>query len=342
METINEEILLQYIDGMLTVNEAAAVEEWLSASPENEKLLEQLYFTREVVSRVRVMQSVDLEQSLRRFKTQVYKLDKKIRLRRMVWLVQRVAAVLFVPILVLSAYLWMQGGKKEVRMLEVRTNPGVVSMFNLPDGSRVWLNSASSLKYPSDFVADSREVELEGQGYFEVTHDASQPFIVHAGQEYEVEVLGTTFNVVAYADDDLIETTLVEGSVNVHVQSVGGQELSRRIKPNEKATFTKTTRKLDVEAVNTDHETAWKNGEIIFRNHPMSQVLKVLSRHYHVKFMVKDSVVLNSIITAKFKNEQLPQVMEYLRLASGIKYTIPKIPVNSAQTQDIPIIEISK
>ena len=260
----------------------------------------------------------------------------------MVWLVQRVAAVLFVPILVLSAYLWMQGGKKEVRMLEVRTNPGVVSMFNLPDGSRVWLNSASSLKYPSDFVADSREVELEGQGYFEVTHDASQPFIVHAGQEYEVEVLGTTFNVAAYADDDLIETTLVEGSVNVHVQSVGGQELSRRIKPNEKATFTKTTRKLDVEAVNTDHETAWKNGEIIFRNHPMSQVLKVLSRHYHVKFMVKDSVVLNSIITAKFKNEQLPQVMEYLRLASGIKYTIPKIPVNSAQTQDIPIIEISK
>ena len=342
METINEEILLQYIDGMLTANEAAAVEEWLSASPENEKLLEQLYFTREVVSRVRVMQSVDPEQSLRRFKTQVHKLDKKIRLRRMVWLVQRVAAVLFVPILVLSAYLWMQGGKKEVRMLEVRTNPGVVSMFNLPDGSRVWLNSASSLKYPSDFVADSREVELEGQGYFEVTHDASQPFIVHAGQEYEVEVLGTTFNVAAYADDDLIETTLVEGSVSVHVQSIGGQELSRRIKPNEKATFTKTTRKLDVGAVNTDHETAWKNGEIIFRNHPMSQVLKVLSRHYHVKFMVKDSVVLNSIITAKFKNEQLPQVMEYLRLASGIKYTIPKIPVNSAQTQDIPIIEISK
>lgn len=342
METINEEILLQYIDGMLTANEVAAVEEWLSASPENEKLLEQLYFTREVVRRVRVMQSVDPEQSLRRFKTQVHELDKKIRLRRMVWLVQRVAAVLFVPILVLSAYLWMQGGKKEVRMLEVRTNPGVVSMFNLPDGSRVWLNSASSLKYPSDFVADSREVELEGQGYFEVTHDASQPFIVHAGQEYEVEVLGTTFNVAAYADDDLIETTLVEGSVNVHVQSVGGQELSRRIKPNEKATFTKTTRKLDVEAVNTDHETAWKNGEIIFRNHPMSQVLKVLSRHYHVKFMVKDSVVLNSIITAKFKNEQLPQVMEYLRLASGIKYTIPKIPVNSAQTQDIPIIEISK
>ncbi|RGP15224.1 FecR family protein [Parabacteroides gordonii] len=342
MKTINEEILLQYIDGMLTANDAAAVEEWLAASPENEKLLEQLYFTREVVSRVRVMQSVDPEQSLRRFKAQVHKLDKKVRLRRMIGLAQRVAAVLFVPLLVLAAFFWMQGGKKEVRMVEVRTNPGVVSMFNLPDGSRVWLSSASQLTYPSDFVAGSREVELEGQGYFEVTHNAAQPFIVHAGQEYEVEVLGTTFNVAAYSDDDRIETTLVEGSVNVHVKTVGGQELSCRIRPREKATFTKTTKELEVETVNPEHETAWKDGELIFRNHPMSQVLKVLSRHYHVKFEVKDSLVLKSIITARFKDEQLPQVMEYLRLASGIKYTIHKVPVNSTQTQDIPIIEISK
>ncbi|WP_455640422.1 FecR domain-containing protein [Parabacteroides sp.] len=343
METINEEILLQYIDGTLTASDAAAVEEWLAASPENEKLLEQLYFTREVVNRVRVMQSVDPEQSLRRFKAQVQELNKKVRLRRMLWFAQRVAAVLFIPIFVLSVYLWMQGDKKgEVHMVEMRANPGVVSMLSLPDGSRVWLNSASSLKYPSDFVADNREVELEGQGYFEVTHDAKQPFIVHAGQDYAVEVLGTTFSVAAYADDDRIETTLVEGSVNIHVQTGGGQELSRRIKPQEKVTFTKTTKELDVETVNTDYETAWKNGEIIFRNHPMSQVLKVLSRHYHVKFVVQDSLVLNSIITARFKDEQLPQVMEYLRLASGIKYTIPKVPVNSTQKQDIPIVEISK
>ena len=342
METINEEILLQYIDGMLTANDAATVEEWLAASPENEKLLEQLYFTREVVNRIRVMKLVDPEQSLLRFKAQVKKLDKKNRLHRLVWLAQRIAAVLFIPVLILTAFFWMQGGKKEVRMVEVRTNPGVVSMFNLPDGSRVWLNSASQLKYPSDFVAGSREVELEGQGYFEVMRNAAQPFIVHAGQEYQVEVLGTSFNVAAYVDDDWIETTLVEGSVNVHVLTGSEQELSRRIKPNEKATFTKANRQLEVETVNPEHETAWKDGELIFRNHPMSQVLNVLSRHYHVKFEVTDSLVLKSIITARFKDEQLPQVMEYLRLASGIKYTIRKVPVNATQTQDIPIIEISK
>ena len=342
METINEDILLQYIDGTLPASGVTAVEEWQAASPENARLLEQLYFTHEVVKRVRVMQSVDPDQALLRFKSQVQVLNKKARLHRVISVLQRTAAILFFPILVLSAYLWVQGGKEEVRMVEVRTNPGVVSAFDLPDGSQVWLNAASSLKYPSEFVAGNRRVVLEGQGYFKVTHDAKKPFIVQAGPEYAVEVLGTTFNVAAYADEDKIETTLVEGSVKVSVHSPGGQDVSRKIKPNEKATFTKTTGQLDVATVNTDHETAWKDGTIVFRNHPMDEVLKVLSRHYHVRFMVKDSTALHSIITARFKDEQLPQVMEYLQLASGIKYKIQKTPVTSGQTLEIPIIEITK
>lgn len=342
MNTINEDILIQYIDGTLPASDVTAVEEWLAASPEHTKTLEQLFFVQELTKRIRVMNSVDPEKTLQRFKAQVKKTNKKAQIRRILTITQRVAAVLFIPVLVLSAYLWMQGGKKEVRMVEVRTNPGVVSTFDLPDGSRVWLNAASSLKYPAEFVAGNRPVTLEGQGYFEVTPDKKKPFVVHAGPEYAVEVLGTTFSVAAYNDDDLIETTLVEGSVNVHIQTAGGQDISKKIKPNEKATYTKKTKQLDVSAVNTDHETAWKDGEIIFRNHPMAQVLKVLERHYRVKFVVKDSVVLNSIITARFKDEQLPQVMEYLRLASDIKYEIQKTPVTSNQTPDIPIIEITK
>lgn len=339
---MNEDILLQYIDGTLPASGVTAVEEWLAASPENAKLLEQLYFTHEVVKRIKVMRSVDPDQALQRFKTQVRIVNKKARLHRVMSVLQRTAAILFLPVLILSAYLWMQGDKKDVRMVEVHTNPGVVSAFDLPDGSRVWLNAASSLKYPSEFVADNRQVILEGQGYFDVTHDEKKPFIVQAGAAYAVEVLGTTFNIAAYADEDEIETTLIEGSVKVSIHSPNGQPISRKIKPNEKATFTKTTQQLDVSTVNTDYETAWKDGTLVFRNHPMDEVLKVLSRHYHVKFLVKDSVVLNSIITAKFKEEQLPQVMEYLRLASSIKYKIRKPSATSGQTPDIPIIEISK
>lgn len=342
MNTINEDILIQYIDGTLPASNVAAVEEWLAASPENTKMLEQLFYVQELTKRIRVMNSVDPEKALQQFKAQVKKSKKQARIRRIMMITQRVAAALLLPVLVLSAYLWMQGGKNEVRMVEVRTNPGVVSTFDLPDGSRVWLNAASSLKYPADFVADSRQVTLEGQGYFEVTHDKKKPFIVNAGQDYSVKVLGTSFNVSAYKDEDMIETTLVEGIVDIKVHRAGGLDISRILKPNEKATFIKNTKQLDVSTVNTDHETAWRDGELIFRNHSMSQVLKILGRHYHVKFQVKDTSVLNSIITARFKNESLAQVMEYLRLASGIKYTIPKASSAPDQTQEIPIIEISK
>lgn len=342
MDTINEDILIQYIDGTLAASDVVVVEEWLAASPENTKMLEQLFFVQELTKRIRVMNSVDPEKALQQFKAQVKKSNKQARIRRIMMITQRVAAVLLLPVLVLSAYLWMQGGKNEVRMVEVRTNPGVVSTFDLPDGSRVWLNAASSLKYPADFVADSRQVELEGQGYFEVTHNKKKPFIVNVGQEYAVKVLGTSFNVAAYKDEDIIETTLVEGVVDVKVHRAGGSGLSRILKPDEKATYVKNTKQLDVSTVNAEHETAWRNGELVFRNHSMSQVLKVLGRHYHVKFRVKDTSVLNSIITARFKNESLPQVMEYLRLASGIKYTIPKASSAPDQTQEIPIIEISK
>lgn len=342
METLNEDILIQYLEGKLPKDEVARVEEWLAASVEHRRTLEQLYYTLEVVNRLHVMRSVNPDDALQRFKSRVHTQNRKATLRRYLATAQRIAAVLFIPLLILSVYLGMPKSEEAVRMVEVRTNPGVVSAFSLPDGSRVWLSAASSLKYPSAFTADDRKVELEGQGYFEVTRDTEHPFIVQAGPDYAVEVLGTSFNVAAYTDEDLIETTLVEGAVNLHIHTAGGKNLIRKLKPNEKAAFKKTTRQLEIATVDTEYDTAWKNGEIIFRNHPMEQVLRVLSRHYHVKFHLKDEEVLRSIITARFKDEPLPQVMEYLRLASGIKYTLQQSSITSDQTLEIPLIEISK
>lgn len=342
METINEDILIRYLDGALPENETSAVEEWLAASAANQRMLEQLYYTMQVVKRVRVVQSADPEKALQRFKTRIHKQNKKAAIRRTLRMAERAAAVLFLPLLLLSVYMGMHRSRQESRMIEVHTNPGVVSAFRLPDGSQVWLNAGSTLKYPSDFVADRREVELQGQGYFEVARDEKKPFIVQAGPDYAVEVLGTTFDMAAYEDEEAIQTTLVEGSVKLHLRTIDGKPFSRKLEPNEKAEFERDTRRLAVATVNTEYDTAWKNGEIIFRNHPMEQVLKVLSRHYHVKFRVQDPQVLKSIITAKFKDEQLPQVMEYLRLASSIQYTIHKPSITSDQKLDIPIIDITK
>lgn len=314
---INEDILIRYINGMLTEEEAAEVKNWRAASLENEKLLEQVYFTAQVASRLKVMRTVNPDEALSRFKSRIHKKEKRLALRQVLGVIQRAAAVLFIPVFLLSAYLFIQQGQGNVRTLAVRTNPGVVSAFDLPDGSKVWLNANSELRYPSDFNADTRTVELTGQGYFEVTKNAHKPFIVKADKDYSVEVLGTSFNVSAYKDESMIETTLVEGSVKLNVVS-GGKRMTQMLKPNEKAEYQKGADKIKVFDVNTEYDTAWKNGEIIFRNHPMDKVLKTLERHYLVVFEVKDNEILKSIITARFKDEQLPQVLEYLKLASGI------------------------
>ena len=335
---INEDILIRYIDGMLTEEEAVEVKNWRAASLENEKLLEQVYFTAQVASRLKVMRTVNPDEALSRFKSRIHKKEKRLALRQVLGVIQRAAAVLFIPVFLLSAYLFIQQGQGNVRTLAVRTNPGVVSAFDLPDGSKVWLNANSELRYPSDFNADTRTVELTGQGYFEVTKNAHKPFIVKADKDYSVEVLGTSFNVSAYKDESMIETTLVEGSVKLNVVS-GGKRMTQMLKPNEKAEYQKGADKIKVFDVNTEYDTAWKNGEIIFRNHPMDKVLKTLERH--VVFEVKDNEILKSIITARFKDEQLPQVLEYLKLASGIQYAIHKPTVKDSGS-GTSVVEISK
>lgn len=337
---INEDILIRYIDGMLTEEEAAEVKNWRAASLENEKLLEQVYFTTQVASRLKVMRTVNPDEALSRFKSRIHKKEKRLALRQVLGVIQRAAAVLFIPVFLLSAYLFIQQGQGNVRTLAVRTNPGVVSAFDLPDGSKVWLNANSELRYPSDFNADTRTVELTGQGYFEVTKNAHKPFIVKADKDYSVEVLGTSFNISAYKDESMIETTLVEGSVKLNVVS-GGKRMTQMLKPNEKAEYQKGAGKIKVFDVNTEYDTAWKNGEIIFRNHPMDKVLKTQERHYHVVFEVKDNEILKSIITARFKDEQLPQVLEYLKLASGIQYAIHKPTVKDSGS-GTSVVEISK
>ncbi len=339
---VDEYILIRYIDGTLPDDERSQVDDWVAASPENTKLLEQVYFTLQVTDRVRVMESVDPEMALVRFKSKVRKQNKKVSLHRSLQMLQRVAAVLFIPVLIMSAYFFMQMGQERVRMVEVRTNPGVVSTFDLPDGSKVWLNAGSSLKYPANFWPECRQVELTGQGYFEVTKNPEKPFIVKVDPVYSVEVLGTRFDVSAYKDDDFVSTTLVEGSVQLNISQASGHITHQLLKPDERAEFTRVGGKLYITPVNAANNTAWRNGEIIFKNQPMSRVLKALTRHYNVRFDVKDKEVLEAIITARFKDEQLPQVMEYLKLASNVKFKISKPAITVDNRLEMSVIEISK
>jgi transmembrane sensor len=146
--------------------------------------------------------------------------------------------------------------------------------FILSDGTKVWLNSASSIKFPVAFNGSERKVELTGEAYFEVAHDAKRPFKVVSNQQ-QVEVLGTHFNINAYNDEDVINTTLLEGSVKVTSANA-----AITIVPGQQAQF--KNGKINVASVNVDDAVAWKNGLFNFNDNSIEEVMKQLSRWYDV------------------------------------------------------------
>ena len=339
-----EIIISRYLSKEATPEEIKVLDDWISATPENYRSFLSQKNVWEVSHPAFNPEEIDVDNAHRKVMEKILHQNQPVSVRPKLsflhyW--QHVAAILLLPLLILSAYLYFKPASQIAETYQELFTPyGTWSVVNLPDGSKVWLNANSELRYPSDFNADTRTVELTGQGYFEVTKNAHKPFIVKADKDYSVEVLGTSFNVSAYKDESMIETTLVEGSVKLNVVS-GGKRMTQMLKPNEKAEYQKGAGKIKVFGVNTEYDTAWKTGEIIFRNHPMDKVLKTLERHYHVVFEVKDNEILKSIITARFKDEQLPQVLEYLKLASGIQYAIHKPTVKDSGS-GTSVVEISK
>lgn len=176
----------------------------------------------------------------------------------------------------------------------------------LPDGTRVWLNAASKLKYPVIFAGDTRTVELDGEAYFEVVTNKKHPFIVIAG-DTETKVTGTTFNITAYKEDDGVVTTLLDGEVYVYKNEnelklmPGEQSISSKNKPFSK-------RKADVEAV-----VGWKNGYFIFDDQDIETVLKNIARWYNVEIYIQRNMASGKKIGGAFsKKRGLVELLQYL------------------------------
>ena len=361
-DLIDDELLFRYLTEKLTVEENEQIEQWCAMSDENQTTLEQLYFTLQVSNRLQAMKSVNQNKALRLLKDRIQRKKMAARRRLVIRRLQRVAAILFLPVVALSVRLLVQKNEMPVPYFELHSNPGMVTSFELPDGSKVWLNGGSSFRYPSVFKGKNREVQMSGQGYFEIAHNARQPFVVRTGESFSLEVLGTSFNLSAYDDENIIETTLVKGSVRLQLLQ-DGKMVRHVMKPNEKLIYTKNKEaesvkvttvvpqndqnknitskntkpeSVQVATVDPQYDVAWKDHLLLFKDHPMEEVIRTLGRYYNVQFVVKNEKVMNSEITGKFSNEQLPQVMEYLKIASGIKYNI--IPVVAGNGEMTPVV----
>jgi len=167
----------------------------------------------------------------------------------------------------------------------------------LSDGTRVWLNSETVLSYPVAFEGDKREVQLTGEAYFDVSTDKNRPFIVNTASS-AVKVYGTQFNVMAYEDDQIMETTLVEGSI---AMLFDGQETL--IKPGQQAQVKASTKQLFVNEVNVDLYTAWKDGIFRFEEMALQQMADKLARWYDVDFYFTNEDVKNKRFTGAVRRE---------------------------------------
>lgn len=315
---INESDLFQYMGHELSAPKRDEVEAWINASEENRKVAEDYHELFLAVTSLRLIKRSAPRKALEKVDRQI----RRNRVGRTYSLFQRIAAVLLLPLLCLSGYLlFRSGGQEPVFYMETHMTPGMTGSTFLPDGTKVWLNSSSSLKYPSRFIGESREVTLDGEAYFEVTGNAEKPFIVHSGNS-SVKVLGTQFNIDAYSSSPFITTTLVEGAVEFRSPSVNGVLRTTRIKPDEQIYFDKKTMQTRVSQAYTAKDIAWKEGKIILKETSLSEILWILSKRFNVEFTVKNPAFYNYSFTGVFTNQQIERVLEHFKRSSGIHYTI--------------------
>lgn len=192
----------------------------------------------------------------------------------------------------------------------------------LPDGTHVWLNASSSLKFPTTFKSFERKVELIGEAYFEVVSNKKKPFKVLSDNQL-IEVLGTHFNVNAYPDEQTTKTTLLEGSVKVSLFSEEGNSFTVKdykvLKPGQQA---KLLQNIKISQVDTEEAVAWKNGELMFSSQDIKSVLRQISRWYNVDVIYEDNVdnVIISGSISKYAN--IHEVLEILQLTGNINFKI--------------------
>jgi ferric-dicitrate binding protein FerR (iron transport regulator) len=201
--------------------------------------------------------------------------------------------------------------------------PGIkMVQVTLADGSLVYLNTASSLKYPTAFTGNERSVELTGEAYFDVKHDAGKPFAVRTNN-ITINVLGTGFNVSAYEDDDQTDVVLVKGSVALSAKGRSGT-LTKQLTPGNMASFQTGAGSIAITAVKTDEYVSWTKGYLIFRQAPLEQIVKRISRYYNVRINTSELAHSDETFSGRLDlQKNIDDIMNLICLGSSYIY-LPK------------------
>jgi len=350
-----EEYLWKYFDGKATLPDIKAINQWLDESKENLDVfasIKKSYIEIETHSG-KIPEKID--KAYNQFLAHINKVEAQTEDQRRKHIhlynpfIRYVLVASIVIITALCTYLVVNHTQKVVddTYCEIFVPYGGRSSLILPDGSKIWLNAGSKFKYNRMFNIKSREVFLDGEAYFDV-EKSKHPFVVHTSH-LDILVLGTAFNVKSYSEDENIETTLVEGKIQIEQKE---SDRPLYLKSRQKLTYYKTTnqfqtnqtisdnqpkeaievaeekevvpaKNIAIEAnVNTDESTSWKDGELIINNEPLEELAKKLERKYDIVFQFNSEELKKYSYSGTLRDFPLEQVLRALELTSPIKYSI--------------------
>jgi ferric-dicitrate binding protein FerR (iron transport regulator) len=313
------EIFERYIKRLATADEIKRLSNWSSNNQEISEWLEQqiLASPSTIDSEVKMRMLKNIEAEINSENKDIT-LNKRsdIRFKLNKWM--RVAALFILPALTAAGtYLFMNKNVTTSAPLVIAVERGQKANITLPDGSKAWLNSQSKLTYSANFNVEKRELQLEGEAYFEVAHNPQKPFIIQS-KDMTVEALGTAFSVKAYVEDSHISSILMRGKVRVTTPS--GELI---LQPNEKVLYDKTSHTMKQSKVaNAANFTGWIHNELRFENESLADIAKSIQRIYNVDIIFTSEKLKNQCYTGTANNNSLESVLNFIALTSPVSFKI--------------------
>ncbi len=342
-------LIIKRLTNSIDSEEAVQLQNWIERSPDNRRIFDE-------VSDIWLASASNSEKDFNPFdaleKVKLRLSEKAKNKEKKTFLIPLLKIAAFALFLLgigaLSYYAGVSKDKPTSDFTFIEAPMGSRTKVSLPDGSKVWLNGGSNLKFSNTFNKSDRIVTITGEGYFDVTHNKHLPFVVNT-REIRIKVLGTAFNIKAYPDDGLVETTLERGSLAIEKLTVEGKSIPQTVlEPNQRATFIKNEGKVhlsDVDKkateniqketiqpvkeqlliskkIDTQIFTSWKDDKLVFRNEPFESLTIKLERWYGVKIEIENEEIKKYHFNGTFEKETIHDVLNIIHFALPIKYTV--------------------
>jgi len=319
-----DQLITSFFSEELSPDQLIELENWIDSDEANKThflKMQEIWFSSGITN---PMRSYNTDKAFERFLTktkevQKQKIQSKRRLLHPIWYAAAIALLLIV-----SWFSYQQGGRQlenQFSDMIVEAPLGSKTKLYLPDGSLVWLNAGSKIVYSQGFGVNERNINLSGEGYFEVIKNEKLPFKVKT-DELHLQVLGTKFNFKNYDEDEEASISLIEGKVQVN--NIIGDKNNTHLSPDQKAFLNKKTGKMHISSINAKYTTEWTNGNLFFDEESLPDIVKELHRSYNVNIKIMDE----SLNTIRFygsfirREQSIEEVLNLLSSTNKFRYTI--------------------